>query len=203
MRIVTIGREFGSGGREIGKRLAEAFGTAYYDKEIVAEIARQSEVNEHYIEGIFDRGFGAAVISTAGHTLSPTQLLPAPTMRVLEAQRRVIEKLAERDCVIVGRGADMILKDRKPFRIFVYADEASKLKRCRERAPEDECLTEKQLLKKIRKINKGRKKFYGMYYGAEWGHREEYDLCVNTSGADLEKLAPCIAEYIERWFEGK
>lgn len=204
MRIITIGREFGSGGREVGKRLADALGIAYYDREIITEIAKQSELDEKYVEHVLETGMPHGMFLTFGHTLSAASVVGVhPATSVLAAQRKVIQKLAQQDCVIVGRCADVILKDKEPFKIFVYADEKSKLVRCRERTPEHERLTDKQLLKKIRKIDKGRKKLHSLFLGGEWGDREEYNLCVNTSGTVIKEVVPCIADYVNHWFENR
>lgn len=204
MKIITIGREFGSGGREVGKRLADELQLAYYDREIITEIAQNSELDESYVEHVLESGMPSGMFLTFGHTLSAASVIGAhPATSVLAAQRKVIRKLAEKDCVIVGRCADVILKDKDPFKIFVYADDQSKLERCRKRTPEDEALTDKQLLKKIRKIDKGRQKLHSLFLGGEWGDREEYNLCVNTSGTVIKEVVPCIADYVRHWFENK
>ena len=203
-KIVTVGREFGSGGREVGKRLADALGVAYYDKAIITEIAKKSDFSEKFVETILENGTMQRNYLTFGHTFSD---YPCPsagiTEKILAAQREVIEKLAETDCVIVGRCADLILSEKRPFRLFVYADEASKLERCRAHEEGTEHLTDKKLLKKIRAVDKGRKKLYGLFYGKVWDDRENYDLCVNTSHADLSAVVPCIAEYVKKWYENK
>lgn len=204
MRIITIGREFGSGGREVGKRLADALGVAYYDREIIEEIAKHSELDENYVERVLESGMTQGVFLTFGQTLSAASLVSMhPMTSVLVSQKKVIEKLAEKDCVIVGRCADVILADKNPFKIFVYADERSKTERCRSRAPEDEKLSDKQLLKKMRKIDKGRARLHDLFLGDSWGQRETYNLCVNTSGTIIKEVVPCIADYVNHWFENR
>lgn len=204
-KIITIGREFGSGGREVGKRLSEYLGVAYYDKEVITKIAQKSEFSEKFIETILENGTMQRNYLSFGHTFSDYSYSSACiTERVLSAQREVIETLAQTDCVIVGRCADLILGENHPFRLFVYADEQSKLERCRKyEEPNGETLSDKKLLKKIRSIDKGRKKLYGLFYGKEWGNRENYDLCVNTSHADIPSIVPCIAEYVLKWYGDK
>ncbi|MBQ5926464.1 MAG: cytidylate kinase-like family protein [Clostridia bacterium] len=204
MKIITIGREFASGGREVGKRLADQLGIAYYDREIITEIAKQSELDERYVEHVLESGMPSGSFLTFGQTLATATMITAhPATSVISLQKKVIRQLATRDCVIVGRCADLILSDLNPFKIFVYADEKSKIERCRKRAPEDERLTDKQLLKKIRKIDKGRKKLHSLYLGKDWGDREGYNLCVNTSGTVIKEIVPCIASYVEHWFENR
>jgi hypothetical protein len=86
----------------------------------------------------------------------------------------------------------------------VYADEESKLKRCRARQTEEESLmSDKKLIKKMRRIDKGRRKMHDLFLGKPWGNREGYDLCVNTSGVEVKEVVPCIAEYINRWYKDK
>ncbi|MDD6995231.1 MAG: cytidylate kinase-like family protein [Candidatus Borkfalkiaceae bacterium] len=202
---ITVGREFGSGGREIGKRLAEELGVNYYDKEIITRVAEKSDFSEGFVEKIIEDGAMQRNFLSFGHSFSEYRCATTGiTEKILRAQKEVIESLAETDCVIVGRCADLILSEKRPFRLFVYADEQSKVKRCRLYAEgEEKNLSDKQLLKKIRAIDKGRKKLYGLFYGKEWGNRENYDLCVNTSNADISSLAPCVAEYVRRWYENK
>ena len=113
-KIVTVGREFGSGGREVGKRLADELGFAYYDKTIITEIAKKSDFSEKFVETILENGTMQRNYLTFGHTFSD---YPCPsagiTEKILAAQREVIEKLAETDCVIVGRCADLILSEKR------------------------------------------------------------------------------------------
>ena len=139
-RIITIGREFGSGGRELGRRLSERLGFAYYDQEIISEIARRTELSEQYVQSIVEH---QPVISFPIHI--GMSFYPAPTpvfdqsMSVYQEQARIIEEMAQKsDCIIVGRCGDYILKEYEPFRMFVYADMDSKMERCRKKAPETE-----------------------------------------------------------------
>ena len=136
-KVITIGREFGSGGREIGRRIAEKLQIAYYDQEIVTEIAKRTKLSEEYVERITeDRPYISYPIhaGTSFHTAYYAYTEFDRSLTVFAEQHNIIKELAERsDCVIVGRCADYILKEKDPFRIFVYADAESKLKRCRER----------------------------------------------------------------------
>ena len=202
--IITIGREFGSGGREVGKRLADALNLKYYDKEIITEIAKGSALNEQYVENVIEKGLPGSFYYTFGQTFTHVPVFTENTMMsVLAEQRKVIMRLAETDCVIVGRSADAILTDLKPFRLFVYADEEHKVKRCRDRAPEGEKYTDKQLIKKMKSIDKGRKKLHSVLSPIPWGDKRGYDLMINTGSADIKKLVPLVAEYIKRYYESK
>ena len=155
MRIITISREFGSGGRELGKRLADALGFAYYDREIVSSIAEKCNLD---VENVLRKGLTINVPVTFGHTFyfysDPTS---ENELKVLNTQQQIIKELALRgDCVMVGRSSGIILEKYNPLRLFVYADMEWKVKRCRERASAEEHLTDRELEKKIRQIDAGR-----------------------------------------------
>lgn len=201
-KIITVSREFGSGGRELGKRLADALGVAYYDREIIGAIAKQCAMDEKYVESVLDRGLTVSYPYTFGRSFA---ILPSEAnqgAKLMAEQHKIIRSLAEKgDCVIVGRNADVILEDCRPMKLFVYADMAAKLQRCRERAPEDENLTDKELEKKIRQIDKGRAATHGMVGDYPWGDRRGYHLCVNTTGVDIKALAAQVAAYARFWFK--
>ena len=116
-------------------------------------------------------------------------------MAVYQEQARIITEMAARsDCVIVGRCADHILKDQRPFRIFVYADMDSKLRRCREKGPEEERLSDKELRQKISGIDKRRARYYEFYTGHAWGDKLNFDLCINTTNTVIKEVVPVIAK---------
>lgn len=117
------------------------------------------------------------------------------------AQREIIEQLAAKsDCVIIGRGADIILRYMEPFNIFVYADNVSKLARCKARAEAGENLSDKEILKNMKQIDKERMNYHMLLSEVEWGRKESYHLCVNTSGREIKTLVPAVAEYAKLWF---
>ncbi len=198
-QIITIGREFGSGGREFGKRLAEELGYAYYDREIMEEISKRTQLAESYIQHIVEGAPGLYYPITIGKTLhaaEPDYLLRQYTS-VYAEQANTIRDMAEKsDCVIVGRCADYILREQHPLRIFVYADMASKLARCREKSHEDDALTDKQLARKIRKVDRSRSRYYTYYTGHKWGDRTNYDLMINTSSLSVKGAVHSLAELL-------
>ena len=102
--------------------------------------------------------------------------------------------------VIVGRSADALLKDYKPFNIFVYADMESKMKRCRWRAPANEQLTDRELARKIKQVDTGRKRQRKLITDIPWGKKESYHLCINTTGVNIKNLVPPLAELIKSYF---
>ena len=202
-RVITIGREFGSGGREIGRRIAEKLQVAYYDQEIVTEIAKRTELSEGYVERITeDRPYMAYPIHAgmSFHTAYYAYTELDRSLTVLAEQHNIIKELAEKsDCVIVGRCADYILRDYNPLRIFVYADAECKLKRCRERSPEDENLSDSKIRRNIRSIDKGRARYYNFFSQQRWGARENYDLLINSSGKDVKQVSEAVADYLKKY----
>ena len=202
MRIITISREFGSGGRELGKRLADQLGYAYYDREIIATIAERSHLDSGYVENALERPVWQAPLPTFRHSFTTASLFQTEQLNLLLEQRKVLEDIAKKgqDCVIVGRNADIVLAEYGPLSLFVCADLEAKLRRCRERAPEEENLTDKQILQKIKSIDKNRAKVREMITGSPWGDRTAYQLIINTTGWDIRQLTPAIADFARRWF---
>jgi cytidylate kinase len=200
--IITISREFGSGGRELGKRLADQLGLRYYDKELITEIAEKTDTNENYVNYVLEEGGYKNHVYVYARSIPYITPTPSAITDVLVAQQNVIKKIAsEGNCVIVGRSASAILKGYDIFRIFVYADEQSKLERCRSRAPEDENLTDKQLLKKMKLIDKNRQSLHDLFAADEWTSRTGYNLMVNTSHAEIKAIVPPLAELIKSYYK--
>lgn len=202
MKIITVSREFGSGGREIGKRLADELGVSYYDREIISAIAEKSSLDEEYVENIIEGGIKRTYPITYSHTFSYMPALMGAAPGLISQQHAVIKELAAKgDCVIVGRGADIILEKENPFKLFVYADMKSKIARCRSRETGDEILSDKELERRIKRIDKARKESHDILSPYSWGERQGYNLCVNTSGTEIKAIVPSIADYIKIWFE--
>ena len=204
MSIITVSREFGSGGREVGKRLADALGYAYYDREIVSEIARKTSLDEGYVAGALEGGLFRRVPIHFGRTFSYSPVLMTGTANLYVQQHKIIRELAQKgDCVIVGRAADAILKEYRPFNLFVYADMPSKVARCRERGAQEEVLTERELIRQIKKVDGERAKYYEMFSNTHWGQKEGYHLCVNTTGHEIKGMIPGLVGYIRGWMESQ
>lgn len=195
-KIITIGREFGSGGRELGRRLAEALQIAYYDKEIITEIAKRTSFSEQYVKQILEQRPVPLFPITTGRTITPMDNpMMEQSQSIFREQSNIIKEMAAKsNCVIVGRCADYILKEQHPFRIFVYADMESKISRCREKSPEHEHLTDKELKQQIAKVNKGRAKYYEFYTGQSWGDKLNYDICINTTRTVIKDVVPVLAK---------
>lgn len=197
-KIITIGREFGSGGREVGKRLAEETGIAYYDNEIISEIAKRTEMAESYVQHVMENSPSSMIPLTIGRTF---YMGVDPVMEqnnaIYREQSRIVQEMAQKsDCVIVGRSADYILRDMEPFRLFIYAQMEFKMERCRKRATEQEQFTDKELRKHIQDVDKKRARYYQFFTGQTWGEKQNYDLCVNTSREPMKEIVHAIARLV-------
>ena len=201
MKIVTVSREFGSGGREIGKRLADMLGFAYYDREIITAIAEEAKLNEAYIERILEGSISRSYPVTFARTLSAVSTQSNNAPQLLALQHRILRELAAKgDCVIVGRSANAVLQEYRPFQLFVCADMSAKIARCRSRAEADERPTDKEQRRKIRQIDKGRADNYALVSALRWGDKKGYHLCVNTTDMNIKNIVPPLAEYARQWF---
>lgn len=199
--IITVDREFGSGGRELGKRLSDALKMPCYDDEIIEIIAKECGLDVDYVAHMSENRIQMAYPLTVGRRLSIPSEVVQQSIKVEIAQNKLFERLSQQgDCVIVGRCADVTLAHLHPFRIFVYADRASKIARCQERAPEQENLTLAQLERKMRSIDRNRAKQHKMASNIPWGAKEGYEVCINTTDREIKSLIPALAEYVKNWF---
>ena len=198
--IITIGREFGSGGRELGRRLAEKLGIEYYDNEIIEEIAKHTSLSEEYIQSVTERRphrlfpihIGRSFVYLKDHAFEDSNT-------VFQTQCSIIRDLAKKsDCVIIGRCAEYVLKDYAPYRIFVYADMDSKIKRCKEKGAEHEHFSDKEMERHILEVDKRRSEYYAFYTAMTWGEKAHYDLCVNTSKINIKELSIKLADFIRK-----
>ena len=201
--IITVSREFGSGGRELGKRLSDALQLAYYDKEIIAMIAWQQGLDEAYAAHILSKRFLASYPLTIGNRFQGSRMSGAAleAIRIQAEQKRIIERLGRQgNCVIIGRCADVILAGERPFNLFVYAGQEEKMRRCMARMKQGETISPQEMARKIREIDKGRARYRALYTEAPWGARASYHLCVNTTGVEIKAIVPALAAYIRAWF---
>lgn len=197
-RIITIGREFGSGGREVGRRLPEQLHFAYYDQEIITEIAKQTDMAEDYIRNIEERQPAPLLPITIGRTFTlPLNSIIDQAQTVYRTQSKVIWEMAQKsDCVIVGRCADHLLRALSPFRLFIHADMRSKIDRCRKKGQEKNLVSDQELQRKILSIDKARAKYYQFYTDQMWGDKKNYDLCINTSAIAIKKAVDAIEKFL-------
>lgn len=197
--VITIGREFGSGGREFGRLLAEKLGYEYYDKEIITEIAKKTSLSETYVKQIVEQTPHSLFPITTGNAFAyygNNHLYNVQS--IFREQTNVITEMAKKsDCVIVGRCADYILEDLNPFKIFIYADEKSKIERCLKKVDEPESVNVKKLKKQIKNIDKNRARYYSFYTGKKWGDKLNYDICINTSDIEISEAVSVIEKLFE------
>lgn len=204
MRIITLSREFGSGGREVGKRLADELGVAYYDREIITAVAEKSALDESYVEYALEKGLLHNFRFTFSHTFSHVSMMNDSVCELFMVQNQVLRQLAQNgDCVIVGRSADAVLEEWQPLKLFVYADLPSKIARCRDRARVGEMLSDKDIEKLIRQVDKSRANYHSIVANTGWGKRESYHLCLNTTGLEIKEFIPLLADYARKWFDAR
>lgn len=183
---------------KFGKRLSEKLGFNYYDREIITKIAEETGFSEQYIQNISEKGMTPYVFAKSFSMYSSFQ---GKQTEILVAQNKVLKEIAKNgDAVIVGRGANAILNEYNPMNIFVYADMESKINRCRNKAEMNENLTDKELKNKILQIDKDRKNYHNLISNLEWGDKNNYNLCINTSGIEVKTIISSLANYIEDWF---
>ena len=191
-RIITISREFGSGGRFIGEEIAKKLGIAYFDKKIINEIAEKSGLSPEYIQenaelspkkGLFAYAFAGRDVT--GKSVEDL---------VYEAQRKVILELAEKkSCVIIGRNADYILKDRDDvLNVFIHGDTPEKIQRITRLYN----VEEQKAVKMMVDIDKRRMANYNFYTNQKWGKADNYTLCLNSSQLGYDRCEKIIMECI-------
>ncbi len=192
-RIITISREFGSGGRFIGEEVAKKLGIQYYDKNIIGQIAEKSGLSPEYIQenaelspkkGLFAYAFSGRDIT--GKSVEDM---------VYEAQRNIILELAEKEpCVIIGRNADYILKDRDDvLNVFIHGDMPEKIKRITGLYN----VKEKEAVKVMADTDKRRRTNYNFYTDQNWGKASNYTLCLNSSQLGYDRCEMIIMECVK------
>ena len=184
-RIITISREFGSGGRFIGEEVAKKLGIAYYDKNIINEIAEKSGLSPEYIQENAELSpkKGLFAYALAGRDITGKSVEDM----VYEAQRQVILELADKEpCVIIGRNADYILKDRDDvLNVFIHGDAPEKTQRIRQIYH----VSEKDAAKMMADTDKRRMANYNFYTNQKWGKASNYTLCLNSSKLGYDRCA--------------
>lgn len=189
--VVTIAREYGSGGRYVGKLLAEKLGLKLYDKNLISVVSGESGLSASYIEKNEQNIHGNLLSSF--NTQYYNNLSNDDNLFIAES--KAIKEIAEKGgCVIIGRCANYILRDNKNvFNIFLYSDDENKIKR----AVKFYGVNEKNALNQINKINKSREKHYSYYTGRKWRDFSDYDIAVNVDTYGVEKTADILARFIE------
>lgn len=200
--IITIGRQFGSGGREIGEKLANHFGIKYYDKELLTRAAKESGFCEEMMHNHDERPTNSflynLVMDTYSFGYNSSAFVDMPiSHKVFLAQFDTIKKIAdEGPCVIVGRCADYALSEYKNcLHIFIHADEQSKIKHIMDKY--DDVTTEQKARDMMIKKDKQRQSYYNYYSSKKWGRADSYDLSINSSILGEDGTVRFLIQYIE------
>lgn len=202
--IVTIDREYGSGGHEVARRLAARLGIKMYDEELIAKAAEETGFNARYIKENDER---APEIAFTNLFSGIDTFQASPFTKIQEEEFRIIREIAEKEsCVIVGRAADYILQDERHVSIFIFAPYELRVQRKIalkklnaeaagvEPAPED--IDPAAMGKKVKLTDKQRRRYYEFYTDNKWGGREVYDLLINTSRSGIDGAVDIIEAYI-------
>jgi len=198
--IITIGRQFGSGGREIGEKVAEHFNIKCYDKELLSRAAKESGFCEEMIQNHDEKPTNSflynLVMDTYSFGYNASSFVDMPiSHKVFLAQFDTIKKIAdEGPCVMVGRCADYALSDYKNcLNLFISGDTKTKIDRVMGKYN----LTEQKAKEMINKKDKQRSSYYNYYSSKKWSQADSYDLCINSSVLGIEGTVNLVIQYIE------
>ena len=191
--IISIGRRYGSGGREIGRKLAELFNIDFYDKELITLAAKQSGFSEEILKENDENHNGSFLYSLVMGTYTGGNNLPL-NHKLFLAQFDTIKSLAEeKSCVIIGRCADYALEyNPNCIKVFIHADLDSRIKR----AVGEYGVDPDKVEETIKKIDKKRERYYNFYTGKKWGHMENYDLTINSTVSGIDGAVKIIADLV-------
>ncbi len=195
--VITIARQFGSGGREIGERVAKLLGIPLYDKEMIKDAAEEGKLDEGIIKEVeetaansllYTLAMGSNILGTTAHFGYKMPL----NDKLFILQSEIIKKYAaEGSCVIIGRCSDYVLRETEGvFRIFIYGDLEHRRERVKARHPE---IKESSIVDVINKTDKRRMSYYNFYTGGKWGKYDNYDMAINSSTLGIDGAAQLIA----------
>ena len=198
--VITIGRQFGSGGCEVGTKLAQELGLDFYDKNILRMNSDESGIKESYYY-MADEKAGNKLLYRIIHSLIPENGTPSlgsdliSSDNLFRLQSSVIRKLAqEESCIIIGRCADYVLDGTENLvRIFVYAEIEERINKVREKG----YFPEEDILKNIKRIDRERRDYYRYYTGKSWENLENYDLMINTTKLSYDEMVECVIDYLK------
>ena len=198
--IITIGRQFGSGGRSIGEKLSKKLGIPFYDKELISLAAKESGIDPEVFKDVDEKAANSLLYSLSmglysfGSGFSAMGDLPVNDKLYL-LQHKIIKEIAKKEnCVIVGRCADYVLRDNPNcVNIFVYASMAFR----KEQSVKKHGIDEERAEHILNKTDQSRANYYSFYSGQKWGMAENYDLCIDSSKLSEDKIVDLIADYIK------
>jgi cytidylate kinase len=202
--IITIARQYGSGGREIGELVAKELGIPIYDKEIITNAAAKGNLHEEVIKAadesatnslLYTLAMGSNVLGTTMHFGYKMPL----NDKLFILQSELIKEYAKDSCVIIGRCSDYVLRNEENlFRIFVYGDLEHRQERVALRHPE---LKSSQIIDVINRTDKRRSSYYNFYTGNKWGKYDNYDMAINSSTLGIEGTAQLIVASAKKLME--
>lgn len=203
--IITIARQFGSGGREIGELVAKELSIPLIDKELVKDAATKGELSEEIIRSADESAANSLLYTLAmgsnvlGTTIHFGYKMPLNDKLFILQSEAIKNYAAEGSCVIIGRCADYVLRDEPSlFRIFIYGDLDHRTERVKARHPE---IKSSQVVDVITKTDKRRASYYNFYTGNKWGKFDNYDMAINSSTFGVEETAKIISAAIKKLIE--
>ncbi|MBO7334878.1 MAG: cytidylate kinase-like family protein [Lachnospiraceae bacterium] len=201
--VITIARQYGSGGKTIGEMLSKELGVEYYNKDLILKASEESGINvslfanaDEKSKGLFNK---LKKKNYGGEVLDPSDSNFTSEENLFNYQAKIIRELAEKEsCIIIGRAADYILRDRDDvLSVFVHAPHDFLM----EQAAKKHSMSEKELEKYIAKIDKERAEYYKLHTGREWTDARNYDLCLNSSKLGFERCVEEIISYMNVRFK--
>ena len=199
-KIVTISRQYGSGGRYIGENLAKAMGVPCYDEKLIDMVAKESGFAQSFVAEKGERMTGSLLFNIASSLSFANNVFSTNNGVTLQdeiyfTQNRIIKELADKGpCVIVGRCADYILREREDcLNVFIFADNESRI----ERAEKYFNITREEAPAVLKKKDKARANHYKYYTDQEWGMASNYDLCLNSGLIGIEGCVKAIQQVLE------
>ncbi len=196
--VITIARGYGSGGKTIGKRLANQLQIAYYDRDLIRIASEESGIHERLFGQVDERVKGGLFKKAAAHRDTPAQPDSGDFVsddNLFALQAKTIQRLAaEQSCVIVGRCADYVLRDQPGVvRVFIHAGKEA----CIRNIVDMYGVSEKEAEKSMEKIDRARSDYYRYYTGHDWDNARNYDLCLDSSRLGFDKCVDIIKGYLD------
>ncbi|MBE6532983.1 MAG: cytidylate kinase-like family protein [Ruminococcaceae bacterium] len=200
--IITIARQYGSGGREIGELVAKSLGIPLYDRELIADAAAKGNLNEKVIKNAEESAANSLLYTLAmgsnvlGASMHFGYKMPLNDKLFILQSEVIKEYAAEGSCVVIGRCADYVLRDEPNIlRLFIYSDLDHREARVHSRHPE---LRSAQIIDVINRTDKRRSSYYNFYTGNKWGKYDNYDMAINSSSLGIEGTAELIVEFAKK-----
>ena len=203
--IITIARQYGSAGREIGEKVAAALGIPLYDKELIKEAASKGDLNEEVLKNADEQAANSLLYTLAmgsnilGTTMNFGYKMPINDKLFILQSEVIKEYAAKGSCVIIGRCADYVLRDTPGLlRLFIYGDIDHRQARIKERHPE---IKSSQIIDVINKTDKRRASYYNFYTGNKWGKYDNYDIAINSSPLNVDGAVDVIVATAKKLME--